>query len=525
MRSSCAASPSASTARCAVDDLSLTVPAGIDLRLHRPERLRQDDDAPDDHAHPAAGRGEIEVLGSRDTARGARSRQLPARGARPLQEDDDPPAAALLRAAQGRSRAADRRRDRRLDARAWSCPGVLDRQIETLSKGMSQKVQFISAVISNPSLLILDEPFSGLDPVNAQVLKDAVLEMRRRGTTVVFSTHDMATAERMCDRIFMIFRGRKVLDGSLDEHPGAVRRRHRADPHAGGAAALDGHARRREPSTISARSQEVRLKGDPQAFLARLLDAARRSITSRSRARRCRTSSSGSPSRRNAVMQQDPHRRPVGVRDARPDQGVHHQRHPDAGRHGGVDRARARARRTPPTTRTARSRSSITRGVIAEPLRRSPRRATRPPGRPPRRSCGPAPRFIPVEVKPDGRNPDDVRLELSDQVRSEELFAFVEIPAEILRSGSRKRRSATTRTTRRTSRCPQWLRATVNGARHQRTVPRGVESTARWWRRSRGRRRSSKLGLVARDASGRTAERRSKWIVRAPGRSRGRSWC
>jgi len=73
-----------------------------------------------------------------------------------------------------------------------------DRKIETLSKGMSQKVQFVAAVVSRPELLILDEPFSGLDPVNAEALKDAVLEVRRHGTTVVFSTHDMATAERMC---------------------------------------------------------------------------------------------------------------------------------------------------------------------------------------------------------------------------------------------------------------------------------------------------------------------------------------
>ena len=92
-----------------------------------------------------------------------------------------------------------------------------DRKVETLSKGMSQKVQFVAAVVSRPELLILDEPFSGLDPVNAEALKDAVLEMRRRGTTVVFSTHDMTTAEKMCDRIFMIFRGGKVLDGTLEE--------------------------------------------------------------------------------------------------------------------------------------------------------------------------------------------------------------------------------------------------------------------------------------------------------------------
>jgi ABC-2 type transport system ATP-binding protein len=70
-------------------------------------------------------------------------------------------------------------------------------------------------VIHKPQLLLLDEPFSGLDPVNADVLRELVLELRRAGTTVIFSTHDMSVAERMCDSIFMIYKGRKVLDGTL----------------------------------------------------------------------------------------------------------------------------------------------------------------------------------------------------------------------------------------------------------------------------------------------------------------------
>jgi ABC-2 type transport system ATP-binding protein len=90
-------------------------------------------------------------------------------------------------------------------------------RVDHLSKGMAQKVQFIAAIVAEPRLLILDEPFSGLDPVNAEALSRAVLDLRRAGTTVVFSTHDMTTAERLCDRIFMIYRGRKVLDGSLAE--------------------------------------------------------------------------------------------------------------------------------------------------------------------------------------------------------------------------------------------------------------------------------------------------------------------
>jgi ABC-2 type transport system ATP-binding protein len=91
-----------------------------------------------------------------------------------------------------------------------------DKKVETLSKGMSQKVQFISTVIARPELVLLDEPFSGLDPVNAEVFRAAILELKRSGTSVIFSTHDMAVAEKMCDFIFMIYKGRKVLDGTLE---------------------------------------------------------------------------------------------------------------------------------------------------------------------------------------------------------------------------------------------------------------------------------------------------------------------
>lgn len=90
-------------------------------------------------------------------------------------------------------------------------------KIEMLSKGMAQKIQFISAVVARPRLVILDEPFSGLDPVNMEVLRDAVLTLRESGTTVIFSTHDMDMAQQMCDTIFMIFQGQKVLDGTLRE--------------------------------------------------------------------------------------------------------------------------------------------------------------------------------------------------------------------------------------------------------------------------------------------------------------------
>jgi ABC-2 type transport system ATP-binding protein len=145
-----------------------------------------------------------------------------------------------------------------------------ERKIDTLSKGMTQKVQFVAAVVSQPSLLILDEPFSGLDPVNAESLKDAVLEMRRRGTTVVFSTHDMATAEKMCDRIFMIFKGGKVLDGTLEEiqaQYGFDTVRVRTE---GGAGALAGLAGVHSVNDYG-QMQEIRLGGDPQQFLHQLV--------------------------------------------------------------------------------------------------------------------------------------------------------------------------------------------------------------------------------------------------------------
>ena len=109
---------------------------------------------------------------------------------------------------------------------AWDWRNRADDKVETLSKGMSQKVQFIAAVIPEPKLLILDEPFTGLDPVSADSIRGAILEMRRRGCTIILSTHDMGVAESLCDSIFMIFRGRKVLDGTLGLHPNELWQRH-----------------------------------------------------------------------------------------------------------------------------------------------------------------------------------------------------------------------------------------------------------------------------------------------------------
>jgi ABC-2 type transport system ATP-binding protein len=90
-------------------------------------------------------------------------------------------------------------------------------RVETLSKGMQQKVQFIATVLHEPELLILDEPTSGLDPVNQEVLRDTILNAKQQGRSVIFSTHNMEQAEQMCDSVCIIAGGRKALDGELKE--------------------------------------------------------------------------------------------------------------------------------------------------------------------------------------------------------------------------------------------------------------------------------------------------------------------
>src|SRR6266516_4906985 len=91
------------------------------------------------------------------------------------------------------------------------------RRIDELSKGMQQKVQFISTILHEPALVVLDEAFAGLDPVNAQVMKDTVLELRARGATILFSTHIMEQAEKLCEHVCIIARGRKLVDGPLGD--------------------------------------------------------------------------------------------------------------------------------------------------------------------------------------------------------------------------------------------------------------------------------------------------------------------
>lgn len=100
----------------------------------------------------------------------------------------------------------------KLDIKDW-----WGKKIEDLSKGMAQKIQFIATVMHEPKLIILDEPFSGFDPVNANLIKDEILELRDKGSTIIFSTHRMESVEQLCDHIAMINKSEKILDGSKQD--------------------------------------------------------------------------------------------------------------------------------------------------------------------------------------------------------------------------------------------------------------------------------------------------------------------
>jgi ABC-2 type transport system ATP-binding protein len=149
------------------------------------------------------------------------------------------------------------------------------KKVEQLSKGMAQKVQFIATVIAKPELVLLDEPFTGLDPVNSVVLREAILSLKRDGTTVIFSTHDMSVAEKMCDFLFMIYKGKKVLDGTLESIQDSYGR---DTLHV----LLEGNPRLDDlpgvaQVTDSGRWKEVRLHAgaDPQELLAQLMQRGR----------------------------------------------------------------------------------------------------------------------------------------------------------------------------------------------------------------------------------------------------------
>jgi ABC-2 type transport system ATP-binding protein len=107
-----------------------------------------------------------------------------------------------------------------MDLRPW-----INKKTEELSKGMQQKVQFLGTIVHDPEILILDEPFSGLDPINVILIKDFLTEFKKQGKTIVFSTHVMEHAERLCDRIALLYRSHKLLDGTIKEIKHAYRDR------------------------------------------------------------------------------------------------------------------------------------------------------------------------------------------------------------------------------------------------------------------------------------------------------------
>lgn len=199
----------------AVRDLSIEVPAGGIFGLLGPNgagksttiRMIMDIIEPDE--------GKVSLFGSTERSRNLSSRvgYLPEeRGLYKKMKVLDQ--LIFLGEAKGIPRSDAKKR-----ANAWlEKLGIADwavKKVEDLSKGMQQKVQFAGALLHDPELVILDEPFSGLDPVNSQVMKDVVVDIAKSGRTVLFSTHIMEQAERMCDHIVIIARGEKVVDGSV----------------------------------------------------------------------------------------------------------------------------------------------------------------------------------------------------------------------------------------------------------------------------------------------------------------------
>ena len=206
----------------AVDELSLSVPAGAVYGLLGPNgagktttiRMIMDILQPDAGAvrlfgQPLGGRAHTERIGYLPEERGLY---------RKMRVLD---VLVVLAEMKGMDRRLARVRAaewlERLGLAPWG-----PRRIDELSKGMQQKVQFISTVLHDPDLVVLDEPFSGLDPVNTQTMKDVVLDLHRRGKTILFSTHIMEQAEKLCDQLCIIARGRKLVDGAL----GDIKRTH-----------------------------------------------------------------------------------------------------------------------------------------------------------------------------------------------------------------------------------------------------------------------------------------------------------
>ncbi|MBM3279430.1 MAG: ATP-binding cassette domain-containing protein [Candidatus Handelsmanbacteria bacterium] len=181
----------------------------------------------------------------------------------------------ILYFAQLKGMAADRARQRAnellatLDLAEWA-----DRKCEALSKGMGQKLQILVSLIHRPELVILDEPFSGLDPLSRDAMRDLILELRREGRTVIFSTHVMEQAEQLCDRVVLIDRGRKLVEGPVEEVRASAGRSVQVEAEGAvaweqlpGVAGFSSHGRQADLTLAEG--------ADPQRLLAALVGQAR----------------------------------------------------------------------------------------------------------------------------------------------------------------------------------------------------------------------------------------------------------
>jgi ABC-2 type transport system ATP-binding protein len=199
----------------AVDDLSFSVPTGGILGFLGPNGAGKTTTVRILLGLISPTTGRVNVLGASDPAkvrdrigflpeeRGLYRRMTPVN------------AIAFLASLKGLPSAEGRRRARVL-LQSQNLGEFMDRPIRSLSKGLAQKVQLLSALVHEPDLVILDEPFSGLDPANQQALEDLIRGIARRGATVIFSTHVMQHAERLCDQVVLMARGRKVFDGTVE---------------------------------------------------------------------------------------------------------------------------------------------------------------------------------------------------------------------------------------------------------------------------------------------------------------------
>jgi ABC-2 type transport system ATP-binding protein len=154
----------------------------------------------------------------------------------------------------------------RLDIGSWR-----DKRIDELSKGMAQKVQFIATVLHSPSLLILDEPFSGLDPINARLIEDEIHRLKQEGKTIIFSTHRMEQVEEICDDIALIHQGRKILDGAVPTLKQQYKENLWHITYTGEVSA--DFAAQYQLTQHSAGSVMVRIKDSPNALLRYLMDS------------------------------------------------------------------------------------------------------------------------------------------------------------------------------------------------------------------------------------------------------------